>query len=280
MVDLNETKRIKVGNFEIGGGNPVALIAGPCVIESREITLEIAKELKTITSRLEVPLIFKASYDKANRSSIDSYRGPGLKTGLSILEEVKNRYEVPILSDVHNVNEVESASRVLDVIQIPAFLCRQTDLVTSVGETGNVVNVKKGQFLAPWEISNVIEKIERTGNNRLLLTERGTSVGYDVFVDFRSFPTMKKFGYPVVFDASHSTKVPEHGGFPRIEGREVIACLARATTAIGIDAIYMEVHSNPDQALCDAPTTYKLKKLPQLLKEIKALDALAKGRKQ
>lgn len=270
-------KIVTVGKIKIGEGYPFVLIAGPCVIESREITLQTAQFLKKITSQLKIPFIFKASYDKANRTSLDSFRGQGLENGLAILREVKETIGAPVISDVHTLDQVEEASLVLDILQIPAFLCRQTDLLMAAGKTGKVVNVKKGQFLAPWDIMEVVKKIESTGNKKILLTERGTTFGYNNLVsDFRSLAIMRKSGYPVVFDASHSVQQP--GGLGKSSGgnSEFIPLLARCAVAAGCDAVFMEVHPNPKKALSDGPNMLALTKLKKLLSELKAIDSLVK----
>lgn len=247
---------VQVGPVRIGGRSRLALIAGPCVIESRESCLNLAGRLARLAREEDIPLIFKASYDKANRSSGASYRGPGLKQGLSVLAEVKATHGLPVLTDVHREEDVPWVAEVADVLQVPAFLCRQTDLVRAVGKTGKAVNVKKGQFLAPWDIRHVIEKIESTGNRRILITERGTCFGYNNLVaDMRSIPTMKEMGYPVVFDATHSVQLPgaaenESGGDARWA-----AYLAKAAVAAGCDAIFIETHVAPEKALSDRSTS-------------------------
>ena len=266
-------KIIKAADIQIGDNKPFVLIAGPCVIESRETTLRIAAFLKKLTNKLEIPFIFKASYDKANRTSIDSFRGLGIKEGLKILREVKETLHVPILSDVHSVEEIPAAAQVLDVLQIPAFLCRQTVLLTAAGKTGKVVNVKKGQFLAPGDMKHVIKKIEAAGNKKIILTERGTSFGYNNLVsDFRSLPIMRQFGYPVVFDATHSVQQP--GGLGHASGgnSEFIPLLARCAAAAGCDGIFLEAHFNPKKALSDGPNMLALNKLEKLLVELKEID--------
>ena len=240
-------KKVKVGSFEIGAGAPLAVIAGPCVIESKESALRHAAALKEAADRVGVPYIFKSSYDKANRSSVDSFRGPGLEEGLEILAAVKAKIGVPVLTDVHEKEQVGPAKEVIDILQIPAFLCRQTDLVVAVAQSGRVVNVKKGQFLAPWDIRNIVEKIVSTGNDQLLITERGVSFGYNNLVsDMRSLVVMRELGYPVVFDATHSLQLP--GGLGKASGgeRKYIAPLARAGVAVGVDALFVEVHEEPD----------------------------------
>lgn len=257
---------------------PFVLIAGPCAIESREIALETASVLKEITDKLKIPFVFKSSYDKANRSSHESFRGPGLEKGLKILAEVQEEFEVPVLSDVHSPEEAKIAGEVLDIIQIPAFLCRQTDLILAVGETGRVVNVKKGQFLAPWDIDQVVEKIESTGNYKILLTERGASFGYNNLVsDFRSLVRMAETGYPVVFDVTHSVQLPGAAGDSSGGEKEYAPALARAATAVGVSSLFIETHPEPAEALSDSATMIPLDKMEVLLKEIKAFDDLKKG---
>jgi 2-dehydro-3-deoxyphosphooctonate aldolase (KDO 8-P synthase) len=272
------TKRISIGEFQIGGDLPIAVIAGPCVIESRESALQHATALKEKADRVGVPYIFKSSYDKANRSSVGSFRGPGLKKGLEILAEVKKQVGVPVLTDVHEIDQVGPVKEVADILQIPAFLCRQTDFVIAVGNSGKIVNVKKGQFLAPWDMRNVVEKIRSTGNEQILLTERGVSFGYNNLVsDMRSLVVMRELGYPVVFDATHSLQLP--GGLGTASGgeRRYIPALARAGTAAGIDALFMEVHQDPDHALSDGPNSLDLKDFEKLLQTVKIIDGLTKG---
>jgi 2-dehydro-3-deoxyphosphooctonate aldolase (KDO 8-P synthase) len=272
------TKRISIGEFQIGGDLPIAVIAGPCVIESKESALQHATALKEKADRVGVPYIFKSSYDKANRSSVGSFRGPGLKKGLEILAEVKKQVGVPVLTDVHEIDQVGPVKEVADILQIPAFLCRQTDFVIAVGHSGKIVNVKKGQFLAPWDMRNVIEKIRSTGNEQILLTERGVSFGYNNLVsDMRSLVVMRELGYPVVFDATHSLQLP--GGLGNASGgeRRYIPALARAGVAAGIDALLMEVHQDPDHALSDGPNSLDLKDFEKLLQSVKIIDSLTKG---
>jgi 2-dehydro-3-deoxyphosphooctonate aldolase (KDO 8-P synthase) len=271
------TKRVKVGNIEIGAGRPLAVIAGPCVIESRESALKHASLLKEAADRVGVPYIFKSSYDKANRSSVNSYRGPGLGKGLEILAEVKQKTGVPILTDVHEREQVASVREVADVLQIPAFLCRQTDFVVAVAQSGKVVNVKKGQFLAPWDIGNIIDKILSANNDQILLTERGASFGYNNLVsDMRSLVVMRELGYPVVFDVTHSLQLP--GGLGKASGgeRKYIGPLARAGVAVGVDALFMEVHENPDQALSDGPNSLPLGEFEGVLRIVKEIDGILK----
>ncbi|HEY2919147.1 MAG TPA: 3-deoxy-8-phosphooctulonate synthase [Candidatus Binatia bacterium] len=272
------TKRISIGEFQIGGDLPVAVIAGPCVIESKESALRHATALKEKADRVGVPYIFKSSYDKANRSSVLSFRGPGLEKGLEILAEVKKQVGVPILTDVHEIDQVGPVKEVADILQIPAFLCRQTDFVIAVGNSEKIVNVKKGQFLAPWDMRNVVEKIRSTGNEQILLTERGVSFGYNNLVsDMRSLVIMRELGYPVVFDATHSLQLP--GGLGNASGgeRKYIPALARAGVAAGIDALFMEVHQDPDHALSDGPNSLDLKDFEKLLQTVKIIDSLTKG---
>lgn len=274
---MSKVKKISVGKVQFGGGAPFVLISGPCVVEGKAVTLRIARTLKEMTAALGIPFIFKASYDKANRTSAKSFRGLGMDEGLKILKAVKDELDVPVLSDVHSVEEMEKAARVLDVIQIPAFLCRQTDLLVAAGKTGKVVNIKKGQFLAPWDMKPAIEKIESTRNKNILLTERGVSFGYNTLVsDFRSLEILRKSGYPVIFDASHSVQQP--GGLGHASGgqSEFIPLLARCAVAAGCDGIFMEAHSNPKLALSDGPNMLSLKALEPLLKDLVVIDQVVK----
>jgi 2-dehydro-3-deoxyphosphooctonate aldolase (KDO 8-P synthase) len=273
-------KEIKLGKISFGANKPFVLIAGPCVIENKQTVFKIAEKLVKITTALKVPFVFKASYDKANRTSVDSFRGPGIEEGLSILAEVKKKFGVPILSDVHCVHELKSAVEVLDIIQIPAFLCRQTDLLVAAGKTGKIINVKKGQFLAPWDMKSVVKKIESTGNHKILLAERGVSFGYNNLVtDFRSLVVMRDLGYPVVFDASHSVQQP--GGLGESSGgkSEFIPLLARCAIAAGCDAIFTETHLDPSKALSDGPNMIALDKLEVLLKQLLEIDRILKRNK-
>ncbi len=245
------------------------LIAGPCVIESERHAMTMAHEISRITERLDVPYIFKASYDKANRSSARSFRGIGMEEGLRILQRVKDEFGVPIITDIHESDQVAAVAEVADVLQIPAFLCRQTDLLQAAAESGRVVNVKKGQFLAPWDVANIIEKLEAAGNRQIMLTERGTSFGYNnLVVDMRSFPIMRGFGYPVVFDVTHSVQLPGGLGDATDGQAEYIEHLARAGVACGIDGLFMEVHDNPPMAMSDATTQFALEKLESLLETL------------
>ena len=263
---------VKIGNISIGQESPLVLISGPCVIEDYETTFEIASFLKELTQKLDIPFIFKASYDKANRTSINSFRGPGIMDGLKILKGIKAQLDIKILSDVHRINEVAKAAQVLDVIQIPAFLCRQTDFILEVAKTGKPVNIKKGQFLAPWDIVNVVEKVTSTGNRQILLTERGTMFGYNnLVVDFRGIKIMQDTGCPVIFDATHSIQLPGGAGASSGGQREFAPILARAGVAAGADGIFIEVHKDPDRALCDGPNSLKLDTLYELLSGLKAI---------
>ncbi len=260
---------IEIAGLKVGEGLPHLVIAGPCVIEDAGLVMETAKELKRITGDLKLPFIFKSSYDKANRSSGQSFRGPGLKKGLEVLNRVREELGAPILSDVHTPEEAAEAGHVLDVLQIPAFLCRQTDLIVAAARTGRVVNAKKGQFLAPWDMANVVQKIEEAGNRRIFLTERGASFGYNNLVtDFRSLPIMRRLGYPVIFDATHSVQLPGGAGTRSSGQREFVAPLARAAVAVGCEGLFMEVHPEPDKALSDGPNMVPLKEVRALLEQI------------
>jgi 2-dehydro-3-deoxyphosphooctonate aldolase (KDO 8-P synthase) len=265
---------VNVGKIKIGDKNPLVLIAGPCVIESEAACLDTAGKIKEIADGLKIPFIFKASFDKANRLSLDSFRGPGLKAGLEVLRKVKQKLKVPILSDIHCREEIKLAAAVLDIIQIPAFLCRQTDIVVAAAKTGKVINLKKGQFLAPWDMLPIIKKVEASGNKKILLTERGVSFGYNNLVsDLRSLAIMREFGYPVIYDATHSIQMP--GGKGNCSGgqRQFVAGLSRAAVAFGCDGLFLEVHPQPDKALCDGPNMISLRDLEKLLKEIKKISA-------
>ena len=270
---MESVREIKAGNIKIGGNNPLVLIAGPCVIESQSGAMRHAGMLKDITGRLGVPFIFKSSYDKANRSSVNSFRGPGLKKGLKILRKIKEELGLTILSDVHCKEEIKEAARVLDIIQIPAFLSRQTDLILAAAHTGKTVNIKKGQFLAPWDMRNVEKKIESTGNKKIILTERGVSFGYNNLVsDFRSVLIMKELGYPVIYDATHSVQMP--GGLGEKSGGEssFIPYLSMAAVACGVNGIFVEVHDNPSKALSDGPNMLKMSELENMLMRLKRIE--------
>jgi len=267
-------RQINVKNIKIGDKNPLVLIAGPCVIESERLCLETGKRIKDLADKLNIPYIFKSSFDKANRLSVDSYRGPGIKKGLEVLNKVKQKLKVPILSDVHCQKDMFEAAKVLDIIQIPAFLCRQTDIVVAAAMTGKTVNIKKGQFLAPWDILPIIKKIESVGNKSILITERGFCFGYNNLVtDFRGLQIMREFGYPVIYDATHSVQLP--GGKGQVSGgqREFVEGLSRAAVAFGCDGLFLEVHPEPDSALCDGANTINITGLEKLLKQIKKIEA-------
>jgi 2-dehydro-3-deoxyphosphooctonate aldolase (KDO 8-P synthase) len=277
---VTATRTVRIAGVGVGGGAPLALIGGPCAIEDEKHALMMAERLVAITSAARVPFVYKSSYDKANRFSVHSYRGPGLREGLRILRRVKEETAVPVLSDVHDVSEVGPAAEVLDVLQVPAFLCRQTDLVLACARSGRPVNVKKGQFVAPRDMENVVEKIRSAGSEDILLTERGASFGYNnLVVDFRSLPIMRSFGYPVVFDATHSVQLPGGQGDRSGGERQYVQALARAAVAVGVDALFMEIHEDPDRTLpdgrplSDGPNMLRLDDLPRLLDEIKAMSA-------
>ena len=275
---MHPAREISIGNFRVGGNQPLALIAGPCVIESEAHALMMAERLAEIAAHAKIPLIFKASYDKANRSSEQSFRGPGLTEGLRILQKIKQRFQLPILTDIHELSHAAAAAEVADVLQIPAFLSRQTDLLTAAGKTGRVVNLKKGQFLSPWEMANAVEKITSTGNDRVILSERGVSFGYqNLVVDMRSFPILRKTGCPVVFDVTHSVQLPGGAGKSSGGQPEFIEPLARAGAAVGVDAIFLEVHENPAKALSDGTNALPLAELPALLGKLTQIAALVRG---
>ncbi len=260
---------VDLGPFKVGASQPHFLIAGPCVIESEQIVLETAQRIAEITRTLGMPYVFKSSYDKANRSSISSFRGPGIRSGLAVLRKVREQVGVPVLTDIHSVEEAMQAAEVADILQIPAFLCRQTDLLVAAAKTGRVVNVKKGQFLSPWEMGNVVKKLEESGNSRIILTERGSSFGYNnLVVDMRSLPIMRGLGYPVVFDATHSVQLPGGAGTRSSGQREFVTPLASAAAAAGCDGFFMEVHPDPDTALSDGPNMVPLHQLKPLLERL------------
>jgi len=272
-------KEIAIGKIAVGGKRPLALIAGPCMIESLEVCRFVAAYLQEVTAKLAIPYIFKASYDKANRSSIHSQRGPGIEAGLEILTLIKKEFDLPVISDIHSSLEAPLAGAVLDLVQIPAFLCRQTDLLVAAAKTGKVVNVKKGQFMAPWEMKNVVNKLQEAGTEKILLTERGTTFGYNnLVVDLRSLPIMRDLGYPVVFDATHAVQLPGGGGTHSEGQSQFVAGLSRAAVAMGVDLVFMEVHPDPPKALCDGPNMIKLQEMPALLEQLKEIDNLVKGR--
>ncbi len=275
---MQPSREISVGAVRVGGKQPLFLIAGPCVIESEAHCIRMAERLAGLAAEQKIPLIFKASYDKANRSSLSSYRGPGLAEGLRILRSVKERFRLAILTDVHEPSHVARAAEVCDVLQIPAFLSRQTDLLVAAGKSGRVVNLKKGQFLSPWEMTNAVEKVASSGNDKVMVTERGTSFGYqNLVVDMRSFPILRKLGCPIVFDVTHSVQLP--GGEGKSSGGqpEFIEPLARAGTAIGVDGLFLEVHDDPSMALSDGSNALPLDRLPGLIERLSRIAALVRG---
>lgn len=268
---------VKIGAFQVGSGNPLLLMAGPCVLENYERSLYIGRTIKEITTRLGIPYVFKSSFDKANRSSFNGFRGPGLEKGLQMLKDIKEELQVPIVTDIHTPNQAALVARVADILQIPAFLCRQTDLIYEAAKTGRIVNVKKGQFLSPKEMQNVVDKILEAGNSDILLTERGASFGYNnLVVDMRSFPIMRSFGYPVIFDATHSVQLPGGAGTSSAGLREYVEYLTRAAVGAGVDGLFMEVHDNPEEALCDGPNMVYLDKLEELLKDAIAIHEIVR----
>ena len=271
---------VEIGNFKVGAGNRQFLIAGPCVIESEQLVLDTAGCIAEIAKSLGMSYIFKSSFDKANRTSINSYRGPGLEKGLAVLQQVKTQLGLPVLTDVHTEEQATEAGTIVDVLQIPAFLCRQTDLIIAAARTGKVVNVKKGQFLSPQEMGNAVKKVEEAGNKRIVLTERGSSFGYNnLVVDMRSFPVLRSFGYPVVFDATHSVQLPGGGGTKSSGQREFVEPLACAAAGVGVDGFFMEVHPNPDEALSDGPNMVPLHQLRDLLERVMRICDASQPRK-
>ena len=272
------TRSVTVGDIHFSNQGPFVLIGGPCVIESEKHVMMVAEQIQKISSKLKIPYIFKSSYDKANRSSVESFRGPGLIEGLRVLSRVKSEFDLPVLTDVHSIPEIEAAAQVVDIIQIPAFLCRQTDLLIAAGKSGAVVNVKKGQFMSPWEMKNVVKKIESTGNKKILLTERGATFGYNnLVVDMRGLEIMKSFGYPVVYDATHSVQLPGGQGHASGGQREFVLPLARAAMGLGVASVFMEIHPNPDAAKSDGPNSVKLSTLENYLRILKKIDVVSKG---
>ena len=270
---------VDIGSFKVGQGERPFLIAGPCVIESEQLAMETAGQIAEITKSLGIPYVFKSSFDKANRTSIKSFRGPGMEKGLEVLAKVKKQLGLPVLTDVHTEEQATEAGRVVDVLQIPAFLCRQTDLLIAAAKTGKVVNVKKGQFLSPLEMGHAVKKVEECGNRRIVLTERGSSFGYNnLIVDMRSFPILRSFGYPVVFDATHSVQLPGGGGTKSSGQREFVEPLACAAAGAGVDGFFMEVHPNPDEALSDGPNMVPLHQLKSLLERVMRICDAAKPR--
>jgi 2-dehydro-3-deoxyphosphooctonate aldolase (KDO 8-P synthase) len=270
-------QEITVGDFSMGGENPLVFIAGPCVIESGDAALKAADRLKSVSDILEIPLIFKSSYDKANRTSINSFRGPGIDEGLKILQKVKTETGLPVISDIHSAEEAVTASEVLDVIQIPAFLCRQTDIIIAAAKTGKPVNIKKGQFMAPADMKNSIDKVLSTGNRNVMITERGTLFGYNnLVVDMRAIPVMRQHGFPVIFDATHSVQLPGGQGGASGGQREFVEPLARAAVSAGCDAVFMEVHETPDTAPCDGPNMINIETFRMMVGRLVALNSLIK----
>jgi 2-dehydro-3-deoxyphosphooctonate aldolase (KDO 8-P synthase) len=275
---MPNTRTISIGRFRIGAGQPLVLIAGPCVIESEAHAMKMAERLAKIAAAAKVPLIFKASYDKANRSSLHSYRGPGMQAGLAVLRKIKERFGVPILTDVHEPAQAAAVAEVCDVLQVPAMLSRQTDLLVAAGRTGRVVNLKKGQFLAPWDMGNAVEKVRSTGNRQVLVTERGTSFGYNNLVtDMRAFPILAKTGCPVIFDVTHSVQLPGGQGNASGGQPEFIEPLARAGCAAGVDGIFIEVHDRPVRARSDGSNALPLDRLPALLAKLSAIGKLVRS---
>ena len=272
------THHVKVGNLTIGNDLPLTLLAGPCVLESRDHALEISHALVEMTQKLGMGLIYKTSFDKANRTSLNGARGVGLKGALPIFAEIREKWGCPVITDVHDALQCAPVAEVVDVLQIPAFLCRQTDLLLAAGNTGKALNVKKGQFLAPWDMKNVVKKIEETGNKNIMLCERGVSFGYNTLVsDMRALPIMAELGYPVVFDATHSVQQPGGQGASTGGQREFVPVLARAAISIGVAAVFMETHQDPDKAPSDGPNMVKLKDMPALLETLMAFDRLSKS---
>ena len=267
--------KVKVGNFAIGGGEKLTLLAGPCVLEGMDRCLLIGRTIKEICQRLDINYVFKASFDKANRSSFHSFRGPGMKKGIEMLQQIKHELQVPVVTDIHETYQAEPVAKVADILQIPAFLCRQTDLLHAAAQTGRVVNVKKGQFLAPKDMRNVVDKLHESGCEQILLTERGASFGYNnLVVDMRSLPIMRSFGYPVVMDGTHSVQLPGGNGTTSAGNREYVEYLVRAAAGAGIDALFLEVHDNPEEALSDGANMVYLDKLEDLLKDAVAIHEI------
>lgn len=275
---IDKVREVKITDSITVGNSEIFLIAGPCVIESEDLVMEVAGKMKEITEKLGIKYVFKASFDKANRTSINSFRGPGLEKGLEILSRVKSKYNLPIATDIHEPWQCEEASKVIDILQIPAFLCRQTDLLIAAAETGKAVNIKKGQFLAPWDMKNVIKKFEEVGNPNIMLCERGTTFGYNnLVVDMRALLEMRKLGYPIVFDATHSVQIPGGQGETTGGNREYVYPLMRSAAAIGIDGIFAEVHPDPDNAMSDGPNMLRLDKIEEVLKSVKKFDDIVKN---
>lgn len=277
---IKDVKTVKIGDkFEVGGDKRFTLLAGPCVIESEELCMEIAGKVKEICEKLNINYVFKSSFDKANRSSINSYRGPGLEEGLRILRKVKETYEIPVVTDIHEPWQAEKVAEVCDILQIPAFLCRQTDLLVAAAKTGKTVNVKKGQFLAPWDMKNVVNKLQESGTENIMLCERGAMFGYNnMVVDMRSLLEMREFGYPVVFDVTHAVQKPGGKGTSTGGDRHFVSPLMRAGLAVGVDAIFAEVHPDPDNGKSDGPNMLNLADLEEILKTAVEIDKIVKGK--
>ena len=275
---IEKVDEYPIADFKIGGANPFVLLAGPCVAESRELLFQVADHMQKVCSELEIPYVFKTSFDKANRSSISGYRGPGMDQAIGWLKELKKETSLPVVTDVHSPLQCEAAAEVADILQIPAFLCRQTDLVAAAAKTGKVVNVKKGQFLSPWEVENIVKKVRSCENEKVCITERGFSFGYNnLIVDQRSFPVVRSFGVPVIFDGTHSVQLPGGLGTSTDGQREFIPNLTRAAVANGIDGLFMETHPEPAKGLSDPTTMYPLDQMKGLLSQLKQIDALIKG---
>lgn len=273
------SRKVKVGDVVFDNNGPISFIAGPCSLESEKLLMTVGKSLKATFQRLKIPFVLKCSFDKANRTSLSSFRGPGVEKGLEILGRVREKLGVPVLTDVHEARQAQLAAQYVDILQIPAFLCRQTDLLIACGKTGKPVNIKKGQFLSPWDLKNAIKKVESTGNRNILLTERGTMFGYgNLVVDMRSFEIMRSFGYPVVYDATHSVQLPGGLGNATDGQRQYAVPLTRGAAAVGVAGVFLETHPNPAQALSDGPNSVFLKDVPALVKQVRAIDALVKGR--
>ena len=271
-------KKIRIGNFVVGDNKKFILIAGPCVLENENTAMDTALYLKKQTTKLKIPFIFKASYDKANRTSIKSYRGPGPEKGLAILKRIKEKLDIPVLSDVHRFEEIDAAAKILDVVQVPAFLCRQTDFITEIAKKARVINIKKGQFIAPWDVANIIDKAKKAGNENIMITERGASFGYNNLVfDVRSLPIIRDMGYPVIFDATHAVQLPGGQGTSSGGQRDMVKYLARAAVAAGVDGIFFEVHRDPEKALCDGANSLYLNELEKLLLTLIKIDSLIKA---
>ena len=273
--------QVKVGNYTIGGGEKLTLLAGPCVLEGLDRCLLIGRTIKEICQRLDINYVFKASFDKANRSSFHSFRGPGMKEGIKMLQKIKDELQVPVVTDIHETSQAEPVAQVADILQIPAFLCRQTDLLHAAAQTGRVVNVKKGQFLAPEDMRNVVDKLHESGCDQMMLTERGASFGYhNLVVDMRSLPIMRSFGYPVVMDGTHSVQLPGGNGTTSAGNREYVEYLVRAAVAAGVDALFLEVHDNPEEALSDGANMVYLDKLEDLLKDAVAIHEIVRHKQK